>query len=131
MGLMVVLKDKERIIINGAVIAAQGRVSLEIQNRAVILRGKEFMTDEEATTPARKLYHATMLAYIDPENRIKHQDAIVVLVAAVMATQQNLEAAALCVAFAQKVASDEYYPALADCRQLMALEDAAAQEPAD
>lgn len=130
MGLKVVLKDKERIIINGAVIAAQGRVSLEIKNRAVILRGKEFMTDEEGTTPARKLYHATMLAYIDSDNRTKHQDAIVVLVAAVMATQQNLEAAALCVAFAQKVASDEYYPALADCRQLMALEDAAAQAAA-
>jgi flagellar protein FlbT len=126
MGLKVVLKDKERIIINGAVIAAQGRVSLEIENRAVILRGKEFMAEEEATTPARQLYHATMLAYIDSDNRPRHQDDIVARVAAVMAAQHTLEVAALCVSFAQKAASEEYYQALADCRQLMALEDAAA-----
>lgn len=124
MGLKVVLKDKERIIINGAVIAAQGRVSIEIENRAVILRGKEFMSAQEATTPARQLYHATMLAYIEPDHRVRHQDDIVQLVSAVMAAHQSLEVAALCVSYAQKVASDEYYPALADCRQLMALEEA-------
>ena len=126
MGLKVVLKDKERIIINGAVIAAQGRVSLEIENRAVILRGKEFMTVEDATTPARKLYHATMMAYIDPDHRARHQDAIIELVSAVMAANQVLEAAGLCVSYAQKVASEEYYPALAYCRQLIALEEVAA-----
>jgi flagellar protein FlbT len=126
MGLKVVLKDEERIIINGAVIAAHGRVSLEIENQAVILRGKEFMAEEDATTPARKLYHATMLAYIDPDHRARHQDAIVMRVAEVMAAQQTLEAAALCVSFAQKAAGDQFYQALGDCRQLIALEDAAA-----
>lgn len=130
MGLKVTLKDKERIIINGAVISALGRVSIEIENRAVILRGKEFMSAEEATTPARQLYHATMLAYIEPEHRDRHQDAIVELVTAVMAAQQSLEAASLCVAFAQKAVSEDYYQALATCRQLIALEEAASTSAA-
>lgn len=124
MGLKVVLKDKERIIINGAVIAAQGRTSIEIENRAVILRGKELMTEEEADTPAKLLYLATMLAYIDPDNRERHQNAIIEQISAVMAAYQNLEVAAHCVAFAQKAACEEYYPALADCRRLMAVEEA-------
>lgn len=126
MGLKVNLKDNERIIVNGAVLRASGRVTIEIENRAVILRGSEFMSAEDASTPARKLYHSTMMAYIDEEQRAGHQDEIIARVRDVIGETPSIETAALCVSFAHKVACSDYYNALSDCRELIALEDAQA-----
>lgn len=126
MGLKVNLKDNERIIVNGAVLRASGRVTIEIENRAVILRGSEFMLAEDASTPARQLYHSTMMAYIDEEQRAGHQDQIIARVREVIGETPSIETAALCVSFAHKVACSDYYNALSDCRELIALEDAQA-----
>ena len=59
MGLKVNLKDNERIIVNGAVLRASGRVTIEIENRAVILRGSEnknSILKEEDVVKMRQLY---------------------------------------------------------------------------
>jgi flagellar protein FlbT len=126
MGLKVNLKDNERIIVNGAVLRASGRVAIEIENRAVILRGSEFMPAEDATTPARQLYHSTMMAYVDEEQRPGHQDQIIARVREIIGEAPSIETAALCASFAHKVACSDYYNALSDCRELITLEDAQA-----
>lgn len=127
MGLKVNLGSGERMIVNGAVIRAHGRVTIEVENRAVILRSKEFMTVEEATTPARQLYFATMSAYIDEDSRELYQSRIIDLVRSIMANLPIVPVATACVNFAQKVACQDYYLALADCRDLIILEDACAE----
>ena len=128
MGLKVKLADGERMIVNGALIRASGRVTMELQNRAVILRGKELMDPAEATTPARKLYYATMMAYIDEADRSTHQDRIVQGLRDLLADGPPIALAALCVSLAQKLACQDYYLALLDCRELITLEDALAQQ---
>ncbi len=124
--LRITLRDGEKAIVNGAVLRAVGRTQILVENMVSILRGREVMRPEEATTPARQLYFATMLAYIDPAGRNAHQDAVLPLLSLLLAELATAEARALCIRFANELAQSEYYKALAAARELIALEDAAA-----
>jgi flagellar protein FlbT len=123
--LRITLRDGEKAIVNGAVLRAVGRTQIAFENKVSILRGREVMQPEEATTPARQLYFATMLAYIDPANRASHQDDIVALIGGLVATLTAADARTACIAFAHDVAQDDYYRALTTARELIAFEGAA------
>lgn len=126
--LRITLRDGEKAIVNGAVLRAVGRTQLAIENHVAILRGREVMKPEEATTLARQLYFRAMLAYIDPDAREAHQEAVVELLSALVATLEAPEAKPACVRFAHEIAKADYYRALAAARDLIALEKAAAPE---
>ncbi len=128
--LRITLRDGEKAIINGAVIRAVGRTQLAVENKVAVLRGREIMRPEEATTPARELYFAAMLAYIDPAGRIDHQDRIVALVGALIAGLAPTNGKSACIRFAAEIAEGDYYRALQTAREVIAIEDAAAQEAA-
>ena len=119
MPLRIALRLGEKIIVNGAVLSASGRCELVVENNATILRGREVMTPQEANTPARRLYFACMMAYIDETGGAAHSEDIVALLGELIDAFASTEAKTLCVRFAQKVASGEYYKALADCRKLI------------
>ncbi|MGN6376107.1 MAG: flagellar biosynthesis repressor FlbT [Sphingomonas sp.] len=127
MALNIVLRPGEKVIVNGAVLSAVGRTRLSIENRVSILRGREIMAPEEATTPARQLYFATMMAYIDEEHVDSHREALLAALRTTIA-EPGADAATgdqikvTCARFASNVAVGAYYQALADCRQLMELE---------
>jgi flagellar protein FlbT len=125
--LRITLRDGEKAIVNGAVIRAVGRTQIAVENQVSILRGREVMQPEEATTPARQLYFAAMLAYIDPANRPRHQDSVVDLVGTLVGTLPAPEARAACIAFAHDIALGDYYRALAAARELIAFENLAAE----
>ena len=84
MSLRISLRDGEKMIVNGAVLRAVGRTDLVIENQAALLRGREIMAPDEATTPARRLYCATMMAYIEHGDLAAHQDRIVTLLGDLM-----------------------------------------------
>ena len=128
--LRITLRDGEKAIVNGAVLRAVGRTQIAVENMVSILRGREVMRPEEATTPARQLYFATMLAYIDPAGRDAHQDAVVQLLSLLIASLGTAEARELCIRFANDLAQGEYYKALSVARELIALDDAAATQAA-
>lgn len=120
--LRITLHDGERAIVNGAMLKAVGRTQLCIENKASILRGREVMPPEEATTPARKLYLACMLAYIDPEHRVTHQDTILEMLRELLATLPGDRAKAACARFANDIAHAQYYRAISSARDLIAYE---------
>lgn len=122
MTLRISLKDGERIIVNGAMLRSSGRSSLSIESKAAILRGRDLMEPDDATTPARRLYHACISAYIDRDAKTLHQDRMVAALTEVMATLQSPVAKAAAASFARLVATSDHYRALADCRALMAME---------
>lgn len=62
--LILELKQGEMMILNGAVIRFKTRARLELTTRARFLFGKQIMLEEEATTPARRLYYMIQQAYI-------------------------------------------------------------------
>ena len=109
------------MIVNGAVLRSVGRTDLSIENNAAILRGRDLMSPEEANTPAR------MMAYVDQSDLTDHQDNIVRLVSELMGALEAPEAKAACISFAQKVATGQFYKALADCRWLIGYEAEALQ----
>lgn len=51
------------MILNGAVIRFKTRARLELTTRARFLFGKQIMLENDATTPARRLYYMIQQAY--------------------------------------------------------------------
>lgn len=122
MALRITLRDGEKMILNGAVLRAVGRTQLCLENGAAILRGRDVMTPEEANTPAKRLYFACMMAYIDPDNLDRYRDDILLLMSDLLRAFESTEAKAITTTFAEKIALNQYYRALGDCRWLIAYE---------
>ncbi|APR52568.1 flagellar biosynthesis repressor FlbT [Sphingomonas koreensis] len=122
MTLRISLRNGEPVIVNGAVLRSVGRTDLMVENNATVLRGRDVMKPEEADSPARQLYFACMMAYIDQGDLKTHQDALLERLERLMAALESQEAKAACIRFAQKVATGQFYPALADCRWLIGYE---------
>lgn len=116
------LRDGEKVVINGAVLRSVGRTDILIENEAAILRGRDVISPEEADTPAKRLYFACMMAYIDPDRLIQHQSRVLALFEELLHALEAPEAKASCIAFANKIARCSFYHALADCRDLIAYE---------
>lgn len=65
MALHVELKPFERFNLNGAEVAnGPNRVRLQIESGARMLREKDIMLEQDATTPAKQLYFALQNAYL-------------------------------------------------------------------
>lgn len=122
MSLRISLRDGEKLIINGAVLRATGRTQFVIENQVSVLRDREIMAPEEATSPARRLYFACMMAYIDSNHISEHHDRIVELLRDLLGALQAEEARAACIRFASQVAVSDFYRALAECRTLIRYE---------
>lgn len=74
MPLRIKLPSKERIIINGAVLENAGEATtIVLHNRADILRRKEVMSEEDAQSPARRIYYALQCAYMFDDERPKYR----------------------------------------------------------
>lgn len=60
------LRPGQRIYINGAVLRADRKVTLELMNDATFLLDSHVMQQEETTTPLRQLYFIVQTMLIDP-----------------------------------------------------------------
>ena len=60
------LRAGERIFVNGAVLRADRKTSIEILNDATFLLEQHVLQAEEATTPLRQLYFVAQTALMDP-----------------------------------------------------------------
>ena len=70
MSLKIDLKPGEKFIVNGAVLkAGKRRVSLMLENEAMLLRSKDIMQEADANSPARRIYFTLMLLYISGGDR--------------------------------------------------------------
>lgn len=66
--LLIDFKTNDKIIINGAVLENAGpHAKILVHNQVAILRGKEIMTEDDAQTPASRVYFALQCAYIFPQ----------------------------------------------------------------
>lgn len=74
MALVIHLKRNGQIIINGAVLEnLSGRsISFCVKNDASILRDRDIVKAEEATTPATRIYFALQCMYLFPHRRREH-----------------------------------------------------------
>ena len=73
MPLLIKLAPGEKIVINGVVVENGGdHATLRILNQAHVLRGKDILTFEEATSPAKRIYYALQCCYLFPDGQGTH-----------------------------------------------------------
>lgn len=65
--LKITLKANEKIYVNGAVIKADRKVSLEFMNGVQFLLEAHVLQPEDATTPLRQLYFIVQVMLMNPE----------------------------------------------------------------
>lgn len=69
MSLKIRLKPQEKLLIGSAVVTNGDRATeFFIENKVPILREKEIMKEEAASTPGRQIYFLVQLMYVDEEN---------------------------------------------------------------
>lgn len=68
------LRAGERIYINGAVLRADRKVTLELLNDAAFLLQAHVMKVEDATTPLRQLYFIVQIMLINPTDTVAAQE---------------------------------------------------------
>jgi len=124
MALKLSLKPGEKFVVNGAVIAnGDKRTSLAIHNKVNILREKDIMTQEEATTPARRIYFPIMLAYLDQQNVKQYLEEFMLRMTEFMNAIEDPEARARCVDISTDMLNGNYYRALMNTKKLFAFEE--------
>jgi flagellar biosynthesis repressor protein FlbT len=120
MALKLSLKPGEQFVINGAVVTnGDRRTVLVVQNKASILRDRDVMTEAEATTPAKRVYFACMVAYLDPDAADAAYQHFVETMDGFMAAVENPRVRLTCAQVSFAMMNGEYYRALAGCRDLI------------
>lgn len=124
MPLKLSLKPGERFVLNGAVVQnGDRRASLVLQNKASVLREKDIMQQEEASTPARRVYFPLMMMYLDEEGAAQYHGEFVQRMGEFMSVVRNPQVLQDCVSVSKHVLARDYYKALNLCRKLIEYED--------
>lgn len=124
MPLKLSLKPGERFVLNGAVVQnGDRRASLVLQNKASVLREKDIMQQDEATTPARRIYFPLMMMYLDDAGAERYQDEFLHRIGEFMSAVRNPDILADCVTISKHVLARDYYKGLNLCRKLIDYED--------
>lgn len=124
MPLKLSLKPGEKFVLNGAVITnGDKRSSMVIQNKAAILREKDILQQEDADTPAKRIYFGVMMMYLDAENEPDLYQEFALRTTEFMSAVESPDALAVCVAISKDVMCGDYYSGLTKCRALIEYED--------
>ena len=124
MPLKLSLKPGEKFVLNGAVVQnGDRRTTLVLQNKASVLREKDIMQPEQASTPSRRIYFPLMMMYLEDGANNRYYDEFAQRLTEFMGAIRNPGVLADCVAISKHAMSREYYKALMMCRKLIEYED--------
>ena len=74
--LLIKLAPGEKIVLNGVVVENGGdHTTLRILNQAHVLRARDILTFEEASSPARRVYYALQCLYLFPDNQQQYLES--------------------------------------------------------
>src|SRR5580698_4719998 len=117
MPLKLSLKPGEKFVLNGAVLSnGDKRTSLVLQNKACVLREKDIMQPEQATTPARRIYLPIMMMYLDPDGIEQYYNDFALRMTEFMSAVKDAGVLTACIDISRDVMSSSYYKALMACR---------------
>ncbi len=124
MPLKISLKPGEKFAINGAVITnGDRRTSMVLQNKASILRERDIMQQDDANTPARRIYFPIMMMYLDQDNVDTYYQEFTARLEEFMDTIKLPAVVERCVIINKEVANQNYYSALKTCQALFEFEE--------
>jgi len=123
MPLKVNIKPGEKFIVNGAVMVAGNKgASLILQNEATILLGKDIMQEDDADTPAKRIYFSILLMYLDDADRRKYYPTFMRLIEDFMEATTFKEVRKTLLHIVQDVNAEKFYRALKTCKALIGYE---------
>lgn len=118
------LRPGQRIYLNGAVIRADRKVTLELLNDANFLLDSHIIQQEETTTPLRQLYFVVQTMLIDPASGAKARELFSQMVSRMRSTYQNEAVNARLDDAAGMIEKGRTFEALRTIRDLFAYESA-------
>lgn len=125
MPLKLTLKPTEKVVINGAVITNGGsKATITVENSAVIMRQKDIMLPEDADTPARRIYYAIQLAYLDEAGREDTLETTRQLILDFLKAVPTQETRAILEPMGAELANGQFFAALKRCKSLIEFEEA-------
>jgi flagellar protein FlbT len=122
--LRISLRAGERIYINGAVLRADRKVSLELLNDVAFLLESHVILAEDTSTPLRQLYFVLQTILIDPNQASAARKMFEDSHALLIDTFENEEILAGLRSVRELVSADRIYEALRTIRALFAAEEA-------
>jgi flagellar protein FlbT len=118
------VKPGEKFVVNGAVMVAGSKgASLVLQNEATILLGKDIMQEEDANTPAKRIYFAILLMYLDETGKDTYRTTFMTLLEDFMEATTFNEVRKTLLHILQDVNSGKFYRALKTCKALIGYEE--------
>ena len=117
------LKAGERIYLNGAVVRADRKVSLEILNDVAFLLEAHVLQPDQTTTPLRQLYFALQTTLMDPSNGAAGLMLFRQLFPTTLASFANRKVASGLVSVITLVDEGEIFAAMRELHELFAIED--------
>jgi flagellar protein FlbT len=128
--LVLELRQGDLLIVNGAPIRFRNRARIELAGRARFLFGKQVLSAEAATTPARRIYFALQTAYVGPESERAGGMALARGLVEDFLLSEATETAKALIGKALALAeADDSYQALKLVRRVMQQEDAEQLSP--
>ena len=122
MALKIRLKPDEKILIGRAVITNGSKASeFLIENTVPLLREKDIMKEDAATTPVRRLYFLVQLMYVDEPNLARYHHAYWNLVKDILDAAPSTTP--LITELSDLILAGTYYKALKTARSLMEYEE--------
>ena len=123
MPLKLTLKPNEKVLIGTAVISNVGQKSeIVIQNTVPVLREKDIITEEQADTLCKRIYHIILNMYVDPKNEKDWHSIYFKLVKELFNAYPDKVFLALTVEVSQKILEGNHYQALKKCKKLLNFE---------
>lgn len=121
MTLKITLKPHEKILIGGAVIRnGPAKAEFAVENKTPILRQSHILSPDSANTPARRIYLAIQLIYIDKLQLADHLKLYWQLVDEFIAAAPS--SLALIDRMNELILAEKYYQALKSAQKLIDFE---------
>ncbi len=122
MALKITLKPHEKIIIGGAVVTnGSSPCQLQLENKVPLLRQESILTENEATTPCKRIYFVIQLMYIGggitPELSQIYWEIVKEVVCAAPSTNDLISQ------ISQNILDEKYYQALKSAKKLIRYEE--------
>ncbi len=119
----ITLRANEKLYVNGAVLRADRKVSLELMNDAVFLLENHIMQEKDATTPLRQWYFIVQMMLMEGQERPANRDMFDrhgAALAAICSDNKMFEGLARVAALVDR---KRYFEALKTIRSILPLED--------
>lgn len=112
------LHDGEQMVVNGALLGAEGPCTVRINRGASVLWGKSLQSAVAREMPAHELYYGALAAVGSDEQLAESRYNLFALLGAVVAQQRTHAAQEDCAGFAAALISDDADALLSAARKL-------------